>query len=334
VGKSSEIKKIKNSLKNLKVKLTELSWDKFDVKNVTEKVQGIILVDLAASPFLDAALSGIRNKLRADFPVFTIVSINCFNLKVRNLYKLGSSAVFEWPRESLILARLFAEILGMEWVRGSPSKGDLALARNIRAHFRIMDGIPKNMKLKVSEGMVYLSGTIGSYSKKKKIEEIVVHIPGVTGVHLESLRVPPSSIPDHVLSKKIEKTLKITKLIDEKTLTYEVENGNVVLAGTTANGTELRNLLQIISEVEGIRDIRDLTTISAKEKRKDHEHAQTLQGTLKRLFPEQKISIKYFGGVAVLTGTVESLPIKKRIQNEIRSEGYVQRIVNKLQIRK
>lgn len=291
-------------------------------------------MDLAASPFLDAVLSSIRNELQEDFPVFSIVSINCSNLKVRNLYKLGSSAVFEWPRESLILARLLAEILGMEWVRGSPTKSDLALARNIRAHFRIMDGIPKNIKLKVSEGIVYLSGTIGSYSKKKKIEEIVVHIPGVTGVHLESLRVPPSSIPDSVLSKKIEKTLKVTKLIDENTLTYEVENGNVVLAGTTANGTELRNLLQIISEIDGVRDIRDLTTISAKEKRKDHEHVQSLQGTFKRLFPEEEIDIKYFGGVVVLTGTVENLPIKNRIQKVIRSKEYVQRVVNKLQIRK
>lgn len=334
MGNTPEIKKIKTALKKLKVKFSELSWNDFDVKNVKEKVQGIILVDLAASPFLEAALIGIRKELPGEFPVFSIVSINCSNLKVRNLYKLGSSAVFEWPRESLILPRLLAEILGMEWVRGSPSKGDLALARNIRAHFRIMDGIPKNIKLKVSEGIVYLTGTIGSYSKKRKIEEIVVHIPGVTGVHLESLRVPSSSIPDQVLSKKIEKTLKVTKLIDENTLTYEVENGNVVLAGTTANGTELRNLLQIISEVEGIRDIRDLTTISAKEKRKDHEHAHTLQGILKRLYPEEKISIKYFGGVAVLTGTVGSLPIKKEIQNEIRSKGYVQRIVNKLQIRK
>jgi osmotically-inducible protein OsmY len=126
--------------------------------------------------------------------------------------------------------------------------------------------------------------------------------------------------------------LRSTSDIDTTTISMSVRNGYVSLAGSAADRLELERINEIISHVKGVRGIDNLATVSRLQKEKDHVIARRIHKVLALLFPREKVSVSVFGGVAVLSGRVELLSIKREVENLAREDRAVRRVINKIEV--
>jgi hypothetical protein len=72
--------------------------------------------------------------------------------------------------------------------------------------------------------------------------------------------------------------------------------------------------------------------MSKSQKHTDHAVAERLGRTLSHLFPDQRVTATFFGGVAVLSGTVQLLSTRLHIQSIIEDDNAVQRVINKTEV--
>jgi osmotically-inducible protein OsmY len=283
-------------------------------------------------------LRGIRTELAVRalmdwyVPIFAVVGNNSRDFRVRRIYQEGAAAVFAWPGEKTLFARLLAEILGIEQVRGEASRPDVALARAIRTRLKLLAGLGRGINIRVFECFARLSGELGSLWQKDRVQEITAGTPGVKGAFTDELRVAASGISDRSLEKSIRTVLKNTTSVDQSTLSLSAENGYVSVAGTFKDRRELNRVTEMICNVHGVRGIENLATISAKKKKKERRVVSRLQWQIEQLVPDNEIDVSVFGNVAVLRGRVGLLSKKREIERFVASDGSIDRIVSKLEV--
>jgi osmotically-inducible protein OsmY len=266
-------------------------------------------------------------------PIFFVVPDRTSSQAVRRLYKAGVTAVFNWPRESEILATLFAEAFGIVRIRGRSSQADKALARTVRAHLRIGPSRgTSGLRLFNHDGLVSVSGRVRTLAHRREIIETIAAVPGVRAVIAETLRVQAEAIPSRKLSQRIRGLITQSVELDPSTLAVTVHNGIVKLSGTAADRSELRRLEELISNLKGVREFQSSVGVSAETQRRDSRGARRLMHVLANLYPQEDISLAVYDGIAVISGQVRRLSVKRSIERLLRSSIDVRRVVNKLNV--
>jgi osmotically-inducible protein OsmY len=94
----------------------------------------------------------------------------------------------------------------------------------------------ENVRVLVEEGWITLEGTVEWHFQRKRAEEAVEDVRGVTGVanHIE---VRPRLAPD-AIKRRIEAALRRAAAIDASRITVEADGGEVVLRGTVRSWAE------------------------------------------------------------------------------------------------
>jgi hypothetical protein len=73
-----------------------------------------------------------------------------------------------------------------------------------------------------------------------------------------------------------------------------------------------------------------LVTISIAEKEKDHMISRRVNESVSTLFPYQDVGVSCFGGIAVLSGRVDRLKTKAEVDELVREDRRVGRVINKI----
>jgi hyperosmotically inducible protein len=117
----------------------------------------------------------------------------------------------------------------------------------------------QHVNVRVMDGVVLLTGNV-KYPKTKMLAEKIAWIPnGVKDVINEIHINDYSKLKDYTLDKIISAHIK-TRLILEKNISisnykYHVLNGTVYVLGVTKSSTEMEAVLNLISQVYGVKKV-------------------------------------------------------------------------------
>jgi osmotically-inducible protein OsmY len=334
VGGGRRLAAVEKALGDLRVRLRNEVWDPGLLSRLGPETLALLLVETprkVSPPLAVKALT--ESRPAASLPVFVLVSDRPGDQEVRKLYRAGATAVFRWPREALMLPRLLVETLGIALVQGKTREADRSLSRRIRAQLRMVPSLQRGLRVRCRDGSVQIEGRTESLRRKRELEEIVGHVPGVRAVSASGLLVEPSNVPDRQLARTIRTVIESASGVDARTLTASVDRGYVTLAGTVAARSEMTAAVELIERIRGVRGVRNLVTVASARRGQDRSLALRLERLLLLRFPSETIRVHVFGGVAVLEGTVARLADARRIVSAAAATEGIDHVIDKLRVR-
>lgn len=105
--------------------------------------------------------------------------------------------------------------------------------KNVFTWNAVMDA--QDLEVSVSDGIVTLRGSVDSYWKMLRAEELVLDVRGVLGVVNEMAVVPTEDFVDETIAEDIVNALKRRPNINVDDITVEVDEGVATLTGTVPN---------------------------------------------------------------------------------------------------
>lgn len=118
-----------------------------------------------------------------------------------------------------------------------------------------------DVDLEVDTGVVTLKGTIDSYWKKIRAEELAFNMSGVIDVVNELAVVPTESYLDKSIAEDIINAFDRNINIDVDTIDVTVKDGVVTLSGTLDNWYGIRSAYDIAQYTYGVKDVVNNITL-------------------------------------------------------------------------
>ena len=168
-----------------------------------------------------------------------------------------------------------------------------------------------NIKIKVDDGEVTLSGTVGSFREKTDAEWDVWPIPGVRNV-VNNLTVDltegftyPS---DEELKKRVEDMIRWDHSLNSSKIDFSVTGGIVTLEGTVDSFWKISYAADTVSMVSGIIGITNKLAVAPKEKVSDEIVAKEIMDAIDRklLVKPSDVKVRIVDGRVTLEGEVSS----------------------------
>lgn len=143
-----------------------------------------------------------------------------------------------------------------------------------------------------------------------------------------------TSVGDEEIRSDVINVLTVDSRIDATNITVEVINGKVILGGIVPSLQQARNVLQTVASLPHISSIEDnLIVQPSNEITDDHiESHISLLFDLVEDFDIARISFSSNSGVVTLTGSVDHLWQKERLEEIILFEQGVKSIVNNVTV--
>lgn len=186
----------------------------------------------------------------------------------------------------------------------------------------------------VKNGVVTLSGTVDSYSKKIGAELAAKKIAGVRAV-AEELRVGPSPIYDRSdteIAEAVLTALKWHTSVPEDQLKIKVENGTVTLEGQLDWNFQRESAVDAIKNLAGVRQVSNFITIRPKTTPGDIK--QKITSALQRhaAIDSEKIKVELIGNRVILSGAVHSFAERDDAEHAAWSAPGIASVENRLTI--
>lgn len=165
-------------------------------------------------------------------------------------------------------------------------------------------------------GIVTLSGTVDTLSKKVAAETSVKKIKGVKGVALDIEVIPSNSTKrnDSQIAEAVVNALKwSTKVPDEK-ISISVEEGWVTLNGTVDWEYQITAAYDAVKNMVGVRGVTNLIKVVPKVE--PAEIKKKIEAAFERIaiLEAQRIKVDTIGSKVFLNGTVRSWAEKEDAQ--------------------
>ena len=122
-----------------------------------------------------------------------------------------------------------------------------------------------NVKVKVRDGVVTLSGTVADSDDKALAVDTVENLPGVTSVNNEI--VVKSDYPeksDGWMAIKIRSRLLVKANVSAATTKVEVQDGVVTLSGTADNAAQKELTEVYAKDIDGVKSVRNEIVLKDK----------------------------------------------------------------------
>lgn len=140
----------------------------------------------------------------------------------------------------------------------APIPTDQELKRNIKKILKWnADLDPPEVRVSIAEGRVVLEGTVNSYWRKVRVEEVVSPLKGVVEVVNQLAVVPTEKVSDMLLAERIVAGLDRNLLTNVKNILVEVENGRVRLSGILPNRPAFEAARDTVIRTAGVTEIRN-----------------------------------------------------------------------------
>jgi len=177
----------------------------------------------------------------------------------------------------------------------------------------------------VQDAYVTLRGTVQSYRRKARAEEIAASFNGCRGVINELLVEPPGAIADEDVARHVRSALDSQADLTPESIKIAVRNGKVTLSGHTASASERVAAEDIALSARGVRSVENLILVDPVEAVTDTVLAAEIQSALgvTRGLALEDIRIAIASNVAVLTGQVGELWQKEMAEKVVRRFGLL-----------
>jgi osmotically-inducible protein OsmY len=189
--------------------------------------------------------------------------------------------------------------------------------------------------VQVKDGVVTLTGRIGSFGKKQAAAQAAHRVFGVLDVANDLEVVPPGKgVPgDPEVAKAVREALRWNVFVDEKSITSTVAKGWVTLEGEVADWYQREAAARAVRDLAGVCSVTNLLTV-----KRPAVEAKTIRSAIETALFRQadreakSVHIEVKEGVVKLTGAVGSWSEKRAIERAAGFAPGVQRVENELVI--
>lgn len=293
---------------------------------------------LIAPPLPDVSVADLCADLASvspRVPVFTAIRATLPWKSEKELYEAGASAVFLWPKERESLLRALISLVHDSRRATSREPRDLALRHRVRRRIKSMaelDGC--RLDVRVIRGVAVLTGSVDHLWQAESAANLARSVPGVQDVVSREVRVRADETTDREIAGAIRKVIRATSGLDPTTIAIEVDDGSVVLAGTVDSPLEHERVCSLIHNVRGVKSLASYVTVSRDDRRRDKALARQVDKAVALRYPRERIRISAFGGIVVLRGIVGLAETREALRSFVAIQPGVQRVVNKLTVRR
>lgn len=160
----------------------------------------------------------------------------------------------------------------------------------------------------VKDGVVTLSGHVGTFAQKLAMEEAVRRVKGVRGI-AEEVEVRPmgnDGVGDDEIAARALAALRWSTLVPEGRILVQVERGKVTLIGKLDWAYQKRGALDIVRGLRGVMGIVDRIELNERVATTDVQSA--IEGALRRnaVLEGQAVTVAVEGNRVTLEGKVKS----------------------------
>jgi len=307
---------------------------------ISTLLDDLTLAVMLVSPLPDVgaiwAVRQVRAKIgNARTPCFVVMPEGLSDRRARSLYGAGAAAVFEWPREALIVPEIVERSLGcgLRAPSGAGSAADRRLAGAIRARLQIDAEPGDDIRVVVSDGVATVFGEVDRLRRKMRVDTAISEVPGVRCVNSGSLTVAMSVVGSAELLRNVNAIVKRVVPREHSSIAVHVVGQTVVFAGSVDSRATMERIVEMVSNLPGVREIRNMLVIAPASENGDPRLARRLRATIGRAFPDDDVAVSVFGDIGVLVGRVDRLKTKRAVEDAVRSVGRLAHVVNKLEVR-
>ncbi|OFY84498.1 MAG: ornithine aminotransferase [Bacteroidetes bacterium RIFCSPLOWO2_12_FULL_35_15] len=186
----------------------------------------------------------------------------------------------------------------------------------------------------VKNGVVTLSGTVNTYSKKLAAEEAAKRVLGVKAVaeDLEVLLAVHGKKTDADIAQAVINALKWHTSIPDEKIKVKVENGWVTLDGEVEWEFQRNSARTAVKNLAGVVGISNNIAIVPTLKISDVKNKITSAFQRSATIDAEKITISSEGSKVILTGKVRSYVEKRDAEKAAWLAPGVNKVENKLEI--
>jgi osmotically-inducible protein OsmY len=186
----------------------------------------------------------------------------------------------------------------------------------------------------VKDGVVTLSGTVDSYSKKIAAERSAKKIDGVKAIAEDVEVVLPGSGKrnDTDIADAVINALKWHSAVREHKISVKVESGIVTLEGEVDWEFQKKSAKMMVENLIGVTGIINNIKIKQKANINDIKKKITAAFYRSATIDAEGIEIEITGSKAILKGNVRSWAEKEDAENAVWSALGIDRVDNRLEI--
>lgn len=170
------------------------------------------------------------------------------------------------------------------------------------------------------QGIVTLTGYVGSYAKKMAARNAAHRVYGVRDV-VDNMQVKLSTRwerTDEDIARAVREALRWDVLVPDEAITSTVSGGVVTLEGTVDTRPQRANAERAVQHLTGVRNVINLITVSAKSLDPTdlkHKIEEALERQAER--EARRINVAVEGTAVTLTGSVRSWAEKNAIERAV-----------------
>ena len=188
--------------------------------------------------------------------------------------------------------------------------------------------------VEVTDGIVTLSGHVGSFAEKWNAERVAQRVAGVKALTVEiEVKLPgPSKRTDVDIARSAENVLMWTTGVAKDSVKIMVENGWVTLSGTVDWGFQRDNAAAAVRYLMGVTGVSNAIVIKPKVSLSAVK--ADIEAALKRRARAhaQKISVEVHGDDVTLSGTVDSWAERELAEHSAWGTPGVRKVVDNITI--
>lgn len=227
-------------------------------------------------------------------------------------------------------------------VDGGTYQGDLEIQNEVKEMFdrsALLHHLP--IKVQVVDGVVTLSGTVGSAYEKRRAAESVYYVSHVNGVQ-NDMQVDPTAdfmpesgkpVSDAELRQNVLRELKQDRRVAAMPIEVTVESGEVILNGTVNVDWQKQIAQRDAQDVVGARAVTDALKVDPRFQTDDTlEEIATVELGSDVQLHDQEIRASVKNSVITISGVVNTFPQYKRATEVVQRIMGVRTVLNNLEI--
>ncbi|MFT5303410.1 MAG: osmotically-inducible protein OsmY [Mariniblastus sp.] len=176
------------------------------------------------------------------------------------------------------------------------------------------------------DGDVTLRGTVQTFRRKLRAQEIAAVCTGVKTVLNELMVDPTCGLPDDSIAQEINRLLHNDNRLNHQTIRIDVVNGTVSLTGYVANAAEKQIAADIAASIEGAREIKNLMIANVDRVHANSEHCKTILASISGIIgmEHEQLVVAVIDETARVSGKVDSVWKKEAAESMIRKFGILE----------
>jgi osmotically-inducible protein OsmY len=213
-------------------------------------------------------------------------------------------------------------------------KSDIELRRDVEQELEWEPSIDaRRIGVSVADGIVTLTGVVGSYSEKWKAERVVERLAGVKAIANDIVVEPTAQRSDTDIAKAAVDALKWNVLVPSERIKVKVDNGWVRLTGEVNWDYQRRAAERAVRDLPGVKGITNLISVvpgvAPEHVKKKIEDALTREA----LMDAKGIEVDVSGSTVTLRGTVRSWAERHEAEKAAWSAPGVSEVRNEISVR-